>query len=194
METIKQKISHIKQSRSRFQIEKFVVGSHSTPEMQYFQILLELDSLYDSLATTNFDIRKFKAEAEELRETGKKSDEIEAEKLEYSVQRLENDLIGLKREIKHFEDLFNQFPEYSREQLEEAQPEYWKERLIRTAQLQALGGGVGWAQIEAIWQAGFFPELIENLSSNSSIPKINYLDKKNTLALPNTKKENTNND
>jgi hypothetical protein len=183
MDNIKTKINELKQGRSKFQIEKFVIGSHSTPEMQYFQLLLELDSLYDTLVNTNFNIRKFEAEAEELRSTGKKSDSIEAERLDYNAQKSKDGLLGLIREIEHFESLFDRFPEYTRKQIEDSQPLYWKERLIRTAQLQALGGGVGWAQIEAVWQAGFFGELVENLSSATSVPKINYLDKQNTLAL-----------
>jgi hypothetical protein len=44
---IQKAIAEIQQPRSRFQLERFVLGQHATPEMQYYQVCLELqDMLY----------------------------------------------------------------------------------------------------------------------------------------------------
>jgi hypothetical protein len=58
--------------------------------------------------------------------------------------------------------MFESYPKFTREQIEDAQPDYWRDRLIRTAQFQALSGGVSWAQVEAIWQAGILPNLLNS--------------------------------
>ena len=40
-------IAEVQQPRSRFQLERFVLGQHATPEMQYYQTVLELqDAIY----------------------------------------------------------------------------------------------------------------------------------------------------
>lgn len=153
-------ISEIKQSRSRFQMEKFVVGQHDTPEMQYYQICLEADAVLSSVKEAKLRVKKMMAEIEELRETGKKSDEIEAEILELSVERVEATIVGQERELKILKDLYDKYPKYTREEIEQAQPEYWQRRLMRVAQLQMLAGGVGWAHLEAIYQAGYLPDAI----------------------------------
>jgi hypothetical protein len=46
-EDIEKAIAEIQQPRSRFQLERFVLGQHPTPEMQYYQTCIELqDMLY----------------------------------------------------------------------------------------------------------------------------------------------------
>jgi hypothetical protein len=175
--TSKQAIQEIKQSRSKYQLEKFVIGQHHSPEMQYYQLLLELEGLQEALEENEIQCRKLLAEAEELRATGKKSDSIDAEAKERQCERIKQNNIGTERELAFLEELFNKYPKFTREQIEAAQPSYWKERLIRTAHFQALSGGVSWAQVEAIWQAGFLPALL------SSQP-INALENLSPPALP----------
>jgi hypothetical protein len=160
--TPQEAIQKIKQSRSRYQLEKFVVGQHHSLEMQYYQLLLEIETLYGALEGNELRIRKLEAEAEELRETGKKSDAIEAEIKERTIANIQQGLIGTRRELAYLEGMFESYPKFTREQIEDAQPDYWRDRLIRTAQFQALSGGVSWAQVEAIWQAGILPNLLNS--------------------------------
>jgi hypothetical protein len=39
-EAIEQAIAEVQQPRSRFQLERFVLGQHATPEMRYYQTVL----------------------------------------------------------------------------------------------------------------------------------------------------------
>lgn len=168
---VRQKINEIQQSRSKYQIEKFVLGQHHSPEMQYYQLCIETNAVLQSITETELRIKKLQAEAEELLATGKKSDSVEAEIKLLSVPGLETQLIGAKRELIYFYQLFDEYPEYSREQIEEAQQDYWETRLTRVAQLQMLSrqGGVDWAQLEAVYQAGIFETAI------SQIPTMHHL-------------------
>lgn len=168
---IQEAIDQIQLNRTRYQMERFVVGQHHTPEMQYRQLLSEADVLLGTIKETELHIRKIEAEAEELRETGKKSDAIEAEIKELALPSLHRHITNARRELGILEELFECYPKYTIEDIEAAQEEYWRERLIRTAHFQALSGSVGWAQLEAIWQAGFLPEML-GMDLNAEISKI----------------------
>lgn len=163
--TIEQAIKEIIQSRSRYQLEKFVVGQHHSPEMQYYQLVIEAHNMIHAIKETELTIQKIKFQAQELRETGKKSDEIEAQIKELSISLLESNLIGQKRELEFMEDLFSQFENYTREQIEKAQPDYWRNRLMRVGEMQMLArqGGVDWAQLEALYQADLLPQAITEM-------------------------------
>lgn len=160
-------IKEIQQSRSRYQIEKFVIGQHDSPEMQYLQLCTEANVTSNSIKETELTIEKLKAEADELRETEKKSDAIEAKIKELSIPSLETQLIGQRRELAFMEELFSQYQNYTREDIEEAQPEYWRNRLMRVGEMQMLArqGGVDWAHLQALYQADVLHEAITKMPS-----------------------------
>jgi hypothetical protein len=169
---IEDAIKEIQQSQSKYQYEKFVIGQHDSPEMQYYQTVVEASSRIRNLKETELKIKKLEAEIEELLKTGKKSDAIQAEILGLQIEETNLQLIGQRRELEILEDIFSQYPNYTREEIEAAQPEYWNRRLIRTAQLQLMSGHVDWAQLEAIHQAGILPQAIE------ALPTMSYLENK----------------
>jgi predicted RNase H-like nuclease (RuvC/YqgF family) len=172
-------IKEIRQSRSRYQLEKFVIGQHHSPEMQYYQLTLEAAGLISTIKETELRIRKIQAECEELRETGKKSDAIEADIKELSLEDLELHLIGSRRELEHLKALFEDFPKFTREEIEAAQGDYWQTRLSRVAEMQMLSrqSGIDWAQIEAIYQTGNLPQAMLTVGSMQHLnaPKIDYI-------------------
>ena len=172
-------IKEIQQSRSRYQLEKFVIGQHDSPEMQYYQLCLEANTTMGAIQETELRIEKLKAEAEELRETGKKSDAIEAKIKELQIPNLETQLIGQRRELDFMEELFSQYPTYTREDIEKAQPDYWRQRLMRVGEMQMLArqGGVDWAQLEALYQADLLQEAI------TQMPTMVHLEEKPTTLL-----------
>ena len=176
---IQQAIKEIQQSRSRYQLEKFVVGQHDSPEMQYYQLCTEANVTIDSIKETELRIKKIKAEADELRETGKKSDSIEAEIQELAIPRLETQLIGQRRELAFMEELFSQYETYTREDIELAQPAYWEQRLMRVGEMQILAqqGGVNWSQLEALYQADLLQKAVVEM------PTMAHLSNKSTVLL-----------
>ena len=44
-EEIEKAIAEVQQPRSRFQLERFVLGQHATTEMQYYQVCIELQDM-----------------------------------------------------------------------------------------------------------------------------------------------------
>lgn len=182
-----QAYSDIYQGRTNYQLKHFVIGQHRKPQQQYIQILLEAKSLSSSITGNKLKLKKLNAEIEELKATGKKSDAVEAEIQELSKPEIENQIKSAERELSYLEELYDQFPEYSREEIEKAQAEYWEDRLIRVAQLQMLGNqtGVSWGQLDALHQADILEKAI------TKIPTMNYLsDREQTLEIDKEELEN----
>lgn len=162
-EEIEKAIAEIQQPRSRFQLERFVLGQHATPEMQYYQTCLELQDLIFNYKMADLKVKKVKAKIKKLRSTGDEVNEIKAQEMELGLQQTMLAVIGAEREIAHLIDIWNSFEhKYTREEIEQAQPDYWKLRLTNNAKAMIMGGGgVNPAHIESMEQAGILDEFIE---------------------------------
>lgn len=153
---INKAIAEVQQPRSRFQLERFVLGQHATPEMQYYQTVLELqDAIYKyKLAVIN--VKKSEIKIAKLRATGDELDELKAQEVELGLSQTEFAMLGAEREMKHLLEIFDTFThKYTREEIEAAQPNYWQARLTNNAKAMLMGGAtVNPAHIEAMEQAG----------------------------------------
>lgn len=156
MDEILKYIREVQQPRSRFQIERFVLGQHDTLHMQFYQLCLELQSSIFSIKKVELDIRKARARAAQLKTSTNEIDLIEAEEIELGLAQTEMVLFGAKRELDILLEIWEQFEhKFSREEIEKNQEEYWHLRLIRQATSQALGqGSVDMGNIDALKQAG----------------------------------------
>ena len=161
-EEIEKAIAEVSQPRSGFQLEKFVLGQHATPEMQYYQICLELQDMIYKLRLAELDKQKNQIKIERLRSTGDEIDEIKAQKIELGMDRTDVAILGAKREIAHLVDIWNSFEhKFTREEIEQAQPDYWKARLTGNAKAMLIGGvSVNPAHIESMQQAGILDEFV----------------------------------
>lgn len=165
-------IAEIQQPRSRFQLERFVLGQHDTDEMRYYQCLIEINDLIYKYRLAQIEVAKAEAKIARLRATGDEIDELKARKRELGLEQTRLAMIGAERELAALIELWDSFPvKYSREQIESAQPDYWRARLTRQADLQALGSGtVDWAQMDAIRQAGFLDEFLHKHAAVTAQP------------------------
>jgi predicted transcriptional regulator len=164
-EKIQEAIAEVQQPRSRFQIERFVLGQHATSEMQYYQTVLELqDAIYKyKLAVIN--VKKAELKIAKLRSTGNELDELKAEARELGLQQTNFAMIGAEREMKHLLEIFDSFThKYTRSEIEAAQPDYWQARLTNNAKAMLMGGqSVNAAHIEAMEQAGVLDSFVAEI-------------------------------
>jgi predicted transcriptional regulator len=162
LERIEQAIAEVQQPRSRFQLERFVLGQHATPEMQYYQTVIELqDSIYKyKLAKIN--VQKAELKIAKLRASGDELDELKAQERELGLAQTEFAMVGAEREMKHLLEIFDSFThKYTREEIEAAQPNYWQARLTNNAKAMLMGGAsVNPAHIEAMEQAGVLDSFV----------------------------------
>ncbi len=158
---ISEAIAEIQQPRSRYQLIHFVLGQHDTPEMQFYQLCLELQDMGYKLRMAEIGVRKAEIEIARLLETGDELDALEAEEAQVGLEQTLIVMKGAQREIAILEDIFNTCQHYTRDEIEHAQPEYWQARLTRQTNLQMMSGNVGWAQLDSMRQIGMLDELVE---------------------------------
>ena len=167
-EEIEAAILEVQQPRSRFQLEKFVIGQHKTEEMQFYQTCLELQDMIYKYQSAKLNVQKQELKIKRLRETGDELKELKAQELELGLKQTYIAMQGAEREMLALTEIFYSFPKrYTREEIEAAQPDYWNERLTGNAKAQLMGGsGVNPAHIEAMEQAGVLDKLIEEVQES----------------------------
>ena len=158
---IREAIEEIQQPRSRYQLIHFVLGQHATPEMQFYQLMMELQDMGYKLRMARLGVKKLEIEIARLLETGDELDAIEAEEKQVNLEQTMIVMRGAEREVAVLEDIFNSCQHYTRDEIEHAQPEYWEKRLTRQTNLQIMSGGVQWAQLDSMRQIGLLDELVE---------------------------------
>jgi hypothetical protein len=161
-------ITEVQQPRSRYQLVHFVLGQHDTPEMRFYQLCLELQDMGFKLRMAQLNVRKTEVEIARLLETGDELDAIEAEEKQVGLDQTEIVMRGAERELAILTDLFDESQKFTRDEIEHAQPEYWQKRLTRQTNLQLMAGGVQWAQLDSLRQAGLLDELIAERERQTS--------------------------
>ena len=159
---IEKAIAEVQQPRSRFQLERFVLGQHATDEMRYYQTVIELqDAIYKyKLAVIN--VKKSELKIAKLRATGDELDELKAQQVELGLAQTGFAMLGAEREMKHLLEIFDTFThKYTRAEIEAAQPDYWQARLTNNARAMLMGGSsVNASHIEAMEQAGVLDNFV----------------------------------
>tara|TARA_R110002073_G_scaffold328466_1_gene509778 strand:+ start:124 stop:654 length:531 start_codon:yes stop_codon:yes gene_type:complete len=158
---ITEAISEIQQPRSRYQLINFVIGQHDTPEMRFYQLMLELQDTNYKIGVAKIGLKKAAIEIARLLQTGDEIDALDAEEKTLGMEQTRIVMQGALREQAILEDLFDSCEHYTRDEIEHAQPEYWQKRLTRQTNLQIMSGGVQWAQLDSLRQIGLLDELVE---------------------------------
>jgi hypothetical protein len=155
-------IAEVQQPRSRFQLERFVLGQHSTPEMQYYQTVLELQDMIYKYKLAQISVKKAEVKIAKLRSTGDELDDLKAQENELGLAQTRFTMLGAERELAHLIDIWNGFEhKFTRAEIESAQPDYWTARLTNNAKAMLMGGsGVNAAHIEAMEQAGVLDSFV----------------------------------
>lgn len=143
-------------TRTRYQLKHFVIGQHDTPPMQWRQVLIEAQDLSYKIRMAEIAVQKLNIEIERLLSSGDPLDALEAEEKRLGVVLTERTLLGARMELEWLQDIASEVGEYTPEQIESDQPEYWTRRLSRQAGLDrlALTEGVSPANLQSMLNAG----------------------------------------
>lgn len=146
----------IQKPRSRFQLEKFVLGQHDTSEQQYRQTVLEIQDLIYKIKIVTLELKKQNIEIQQLKDKGDEISLIDAEIKSIEAEQTDLALLGAKREFFDLLTIWESFPhKYTHEEIEQGQVEYWDKRLKRQAVLEAIGGTANQAShLDALRQIG----------------------------------------
>jgi hypothetical protein len=166
---IEKAIAEVQQPRSRFQLERFVLGQHATDEMKYYQTVIELQDAIYKYKLAQIAVQKSELKIAKLRATGDELDELKAQEVELGLAQTGFAMVGAEREMKHLLEIFDSFThKYTREEIEAAQPDYWQARLTNNARAMLMGGsGVNPAHLEAMEQAGVLEAFANEVEEQS---------------------------
>ena len=156
MDLIAQTNSTILPSRSRYQLRHFVLNAHDTRPMQWRQIILEAQQLAYNIAMAELDVRRKELEIKRLLASGDELDAIEAEEKRLGIALTERTLMGARLELGWLEELASEVGQFTAEQIEADQPEYWRLRLSRQASMDRMSiqQGIGACNLTSMLQAG----------------------------------------
>jgi ferredoxin-NADP reductase len=149
---IEKAIAEVQQPRSRFQLERFVLGQHATDEMKYYQTVIELqDAIY-----------KYKLALINVKKAELKIAKLRSQEIEIGLAQTKFAMLGAEREMKHLIEIWESFEhKYTRVEIETAQPDYWQARLTNNAKAMLMGGSsVNASHIEAMDQAGILDSFV----------------------------------
>lgn len=172
-DAIKAKANAVMRSRSDFQLDKFVIGQHATEPMRYYQTLLELSSMIH-----DYEIREIDIEIQTLEIQAREfmTDEIsllQTKKMQLILNRNRDSQKQFKDEIDSLVSRLEDFEkEYTREEIEADQANYWQQRLTNNAKAMLMGGeAVGHAYIESMQQAGILESFVAELEEQREMKK-----------------------
>lgn len=172
IEELEESFLAIQMPRTSYVIEKFVVGQHDTIEMQFSQCVLEIQIKVANLKRAKLGKRKIEIQIKELEDKGTEIDQIDADLKRIDLQEQDFAVLGALRELETLYKIYQSFPKkYTREEIDNAQENYWKLRLERQAQqdLQATGR-IGVGNSEALRQI--------NLTGTPKLDHIREVEKK----------------
>lgn len=155
----------LNQPRTKYQINKFVIGQHDTDEQKYKQVLLEIKSLISHTKRALLTHEKLQIQYQNLLSESDPIKEIDAKLLKLDIEDLEMGIDGNMQELSYFLQIWESWEhKYTAEEIEQLQPAYWNARLNRQASLEAIGNGgtIAWASLDALNQIGELPSLDPN--------------------------------
>jgi hypothetical protein len=148
--------AHIQQPRSDYQLRHFVVGQHDTEPNRYAQCVLELQIKYNAIRRGLLAKQKLEIEIQRLIASGDEIDAISADEKKIDIEEVDLAISGAFREFQCLYAIWKSFSrQYTHQELQEAQEEYWQARLTRQA-IQDLhaAGRISQGNQDALRQAG----------------------------------------
>lgn len=143
-------------SRTKYQLEHFVIGQHDTPEMRYRQIILEAKDLLHKINDVNICLEILKKKIEKLEKSDDEIDQLKAKRKRLAMAVTEDALKGAHKEFQFLVEIAQDYRYYSVDEVEANQAEYWDLRLTRQATTDriALEQGVNVGNLASMMQAG----------------------------------------
>jgi hypothetical protein len=143
-------------SRTRYQLRHFVVDQHDTTPMRWRQIVLEAQSLIQSVRLAELQMQRTEIQIDRLSQSDDPLDEISVQEMQIGLVSSRRHLQAMRLELGWLSELADEIGPHTFEQIEEDQPEYWALRLNRQASMDQLGAqlSVNPGNLQSMLQAG----------------------------------------
>lgn len=147
---------------SAFQVKQMVLDELS-PQRKYRKVLLQMKEKYMALKKAEFRYRRLEIELDDLRsqkQTPLIEIDIEEKLFDLDMEKsLVDDAIAeLNLYYAIYKGLRKELGEVTRDQFEASEPEYWRERAVKQAELDILATGrISQGNADLLLQAGRNP-------------------------------------
>jgi len=142
-------------SRSKFQLEHFVIGQHPTAAMQWRQLVIEAQVLFDNIRIAEVELEIKRKKIAKLK-SGDEIDQLKAKKLEIQMEGYERLIQASKIEFGYLEEIAQNIPSFSLPDIEENQKEYWGLRLKIQSDVDTVASqsGISAGNVTSMLNAG----------------------------------------
>lgn len=153
---LQQDFEAIAMPRSPYVLEHLVVKERDTEPAQWEQCVLEMRIKYANIRRLLLQIEKAEIERDTASGIGDRLSDIEAQLKQIDIDEMQWSLTGMVREFFALFAIYKQFGRrYSRNELDQAQADYWFKRLSRQAAQDVFAGGrVSVSNQDALRQIG----------------------------------------
>lgn len=155
-----QAFNEIQMPRTPFVLEELIVNTKFTDEQKYAQCVLEMSIAYDNLRLAQIDMSLKQLQIDEL-DDSKEKQRLKKLKKQIELEQTQRAVLGAEREFTYLYNLWRRFKkQYTREELNDAQPLEYKMRL-ETQALQDMQSKAMWISawnLEWLRQIGLAPE------------------------------------
>lgn len=153
-------IAEIQQPRSRYQLERFIVGAHDTDEMRFYQCVIELNDRLHKFKVATINQRRMERRIGRLDDSDDLDADLDIEEAQAELDFLLGVMAGAERELRDLLDIYDAIPHFTRDEIDTNQADYWEKRMTRQTHMQVLAGSVQPAQLDALAQVGLLGALI----------------------------------
>ncbi len=142
----------IQKPRSDAQLSAFVAGQHDTTPRQWQQVVLEIQIKVDAIQTAEIKLRQMDRKIKTLR-NGSEEDKDRCALLMIGKRATERAMLGAHRELESLYSLYKSMPRFTRQQIEDAELDYWQQRITRQAMHGILATGrIGVGDLDSMRQ------------------------------------------
>ena len=144
--SLQEKMRQVPFGMSIYQILNF--SEQISPERKYRHILLQIDRKLKALKECEFRRRRLEIDLRELYNKYDSSTLYEKDRIQIDIEEKEYNLESEKKliedaaiELQAYENILNSLPQFTREQFEQAEHDYWRQRLLNDAKREQLSSG-----------------------------------------------------
>jgi len=141
---LKEDFAAIQCARPPFVLSKLVVDAHQVPEQRWAQCVLEMQLAHQNIRRALIARKILLLEIDKLVATGDDIDALKADEKRIDLEAQDLAMLGAAREFEALYAIYQKFPHrYTRDELDAAQPELYRRRLIEQAENDLLSRQTG---------------------------------------------------
>ncbi len=142
--------------RSGLQLSAFIAGEHPRQPRFWRQVMLEMERAYYALKSADIDQRCNRFKRSEFEKSDDPEASFEIERLDLAFEQTNAAIDGKRREVADLYEMFKSLPEFTYEEIEADERDYWIERITQqgVTGIISRATGIGVGDLDSMRQLG----------------------------------------